>query len=406
MSSTPSATGKPHLTWNPSVDLCAHHGEFAANCFHRVSQFISTLVIILLLLIFVFLFKECLPVIWGTVNSSATQPISWAAAKELPPNELAAFLGVTETQLAGFKPEVTQGLVELKDEELSKKTTPESRLNTSSWGLMLFPHQWSGYDRPGYVWQPNSGVPKYNIVPLVLGSLKISLLALLFSVPLAVLAALYVSQLAPRRVREVVKPMVEMLAGIPTVVLGFFGLVILASILQRCFGYEVRLNAFVAGWVTALAVTPIVFTISEDAFSAVPRAHRDTALLLGASHWYASMYVILPAAWPGVAAATLLGFGRAIGETMIALMVSGNAFVMSANLFDSARTIPATIGSELAETAVDSPHYRILFLIGALLFCFSFLMNLLGERIISRVKKHLEGSVAEPQVISGMPFVN
>jgi phosphate transport system permease protein len=169
--------------------------------------------------------------------------------------------------------------------------------------------------------------------------------------------------------------MIELLSGIPSVVLGFFALIVLASVVQQTFGLESRLNATVAGIALGLAVIPVIFSISEDALTSVPRAYTQAALALGSSRWEAAWQIVLPAAMPGVFAAMVLGFGRAIGETMIVLMASGNASIMSWSPFDSTRTITATIAAELAETVFGGHHYRILFTIGLLLFVVSWSAN-------------------------------
>jgi len=387
--------GSTEPQWNPVPELCGYRESIWVWLVERGSAVVSGLVIALLVLIFVFMFKESAPILFGQMDNARTgQVLTWAEVQKLKPEEQAAYLGLKVEKVQSFTPDILQSLVELKAEEKKAKPNVDTAINTTSWIMMLKPYHWQGYDEPAFIWQPNSEVPKYNVVPLAIGSLKISLVAILVAVPLAVIAALYLSQMAPVMIREIVKPAIEMLAGIPTVVLGFFGLMILASVMQNTLGYEYRLNVFVAGVVTALAIIPIVFTVSEDALSAVPIAHRDAAYAIGASPWYASVFVVLPAAMPGVAAAVLLGFGRAIGETMIALMISGNAFLMGPSLFEPGRTIPATIGSELAETAYQGQHYRILFLIGTLLFCFTFVMNLIGDQIIHHLKARLEGSVS------------
>jgi phosphate transport system permease protein len=270
----------------------------------------------------------------------------------------------------------------------------DAALNTTTWSAMLKPYQWTGYDKPEYIWQPVSQIQKYNLVPLFVGSLKATLVALLFGVPLALGAAIYVSQLASPKTKEWLKPAIELLAGIPSVVLGFFGLIIMASFFQGVFGYESRLNAFVAGIALGLAVIPVVFSIAEDALTSVPRAYTQGALALGASKWNAAWKIVLPAAIPGVFAAVVLGFGRAIGETMVVLMASGNASIVSWSLFDSTRTMTATIAAEMAETVFGGHYYRILFLIGALLFLVTFLSNLLADVVIHRLKNRLEGKLA------------
>jgi phosphate transport system permease protein len=268
---------------------------------------------------------------------------------------------------------------------------PDAKRNTTTWAMMLRPFQWKGYARPEYIWQPVSEVPKYNIMPLFLGSLKATLVALILAVPLALGAAIYVSQLAPLRLKEWLKPAIELLAGIPSVVLGFFALIVMASFLQHCLGYPSRLNAFTAGAALGLAVIPVVFSIAEDALTSVPHSYTQAALALGAAPWQVAWKIVLPAALPGVFAAVVLGFGRAIGETMVVLMASGNASIVSWNLFDSTRTITATIAAELAETVFGGHHYRVLFMLGTLLFAITFLTNLLAETIIFRLKARMEG---------------
>jgi phosphate transport system permease protein len=210
-------------------------------------------------------------------------------------------------------------------------------------------------------------------------------------VPLALAAAIYVSQLARPRVREVAKPVIELLAGIPSVVLGFFALIVMATVLQTVFGYQSRLNAICAGLALGFSVIPVVFSIAEDAMTSVPRSYVQAALALGASQWKAAWQVVLPAALPGVFAAVALGFGRAIGETMIVLMASGNASIVSWSLLDSTRTITTTIAAELGEVVFGGAHYRILFLIGVMLFAVTFLTNLVAEQVMHRLKSKLEG---------------
>lgn len=228
---------------------------------------------------------------------------------------------------------------------------------------------------PAFVWQPVSTVPKVSLVPLLVGTLKTSVVALGLALPVGIASALFVSELGPRRLRGWLKPLVELLAGIPSVVLGFFALMVLASAVQAVTGAPVRLNAFVAGLGLALAIVPVVFTISEDALHAVPSSYREASLALGATRWETAFKVVLPAATPGLVAASLLALGRAVGETMIVLMASGNAALVSASLFDSTRSMSATIAAEMGEVVVGSPHYDLLFLIGVVLFALTFLLN-------------------------------
>ncbi len=346
----------------------------------------------MIFLIFAFVGREALPVILGKTNSARAQkPIAAADIPQLSADQLAQYIGVNETELKSYDADTVRTLVELKAEELQQNVNPDAGINAASWGMMFRPHQWFGYDKAEYIWQPVSEIPKYNLVPLILGSLKATLVALLVSVPLGVGAAIYVSQLAHPKWREVIKPAIELLSGIPSVVLGFFALIVLATVLQVLCGYHSRLNVFVAGVALGLAVIPIVFTISEDALTSVPRSYAQAALALGASRWQVAWQIVLPAAIPGVFAACVLGFGRAIGETMIVLMASGNATIVSASIFDSCRTMTATIAAELAEVVFGGDHYRILFLIGALLFVVTFIANLVGELVVHRLKARLEG---------------
>jgi len=242
-----------------------------------------------------------------------------------------------------------------------------------------------------YVWQPVSQVPKYSLMPLLLGTLKVTLVAMLLAMPLAILAAIYTTEFAPRWLREAIKPVVELLAGIPSVVLGFFALVVLASWLQNLFDFDFRLNAINAGVAMGLAVIPIIYTISEDALTAVPRSYRNAAYALGASRAQTAWQVVLPAALPGVFAGVVLGFGRAMGETMIVLMASGNAAITSWSFSESVRTLSATIAAELAEVVFGSPHYHVLFFIGTVLFTMTFALNWLGSRMIGRLRRRLTG---------------
>jgi phosphate transport system permease protein len=356
---------------------------------------VSLSAILTIFLIFIFVGREAMPIIFGDTNSSLVRKVIPADQMEkLSPKELQDYLELTEAQVKEMDRDTLKLLMELKVE--TAKEVPKDKdaeINTSSWRYLLFPHQWTGYDKPSYIWQPISPVPKYNIIPLIIGSIKATLVALLFSVPLAIGAAIYVSQLAPARFKEWIKPGIELLAGIPSVVLGFFALIVLATALQNVLGFESRLNAFVAGVALGLAIIPVVFSIAEDALTSVPRSYVQAALALGSSRWQAAWQIVLPAALPGIFAAIVLGFGRAIGETMVVLMASGNASIVSWNIFDSTRTITATIAAEVLEAVVGGAHYRMLFMIGALLFLVTFFSNLLGEFVIHRLKGRLEGRV-------------
>jgi phosphate transport system permease protein len=255
---------------------------------------------------------------------------------------------------------------------------------------LFFPKAWAGYDERVFIWQPVGEPAKFNVIPLLIGSLKVTLLAMLMSIPLGVGCAVFIAMYAPRAVREIVKPAIELLAGIPSVVLGFFALMIVASWAQAAFGFHFRLNAVVAAIGLGLTIVPIVFTISEDAIQAVPSSLTEAALALGARKYQVALRVVLPTAIPGIAAGIVLGFGRAIGETMIVLMASGNAAIVDAFDFTtSVRTVTATIAAELGEVAQGDAHWRVLFFLGVMLFAVTFVLNLVGDLIIQRLHQKL-----------------
>ncbi len=357
---------------------------------------VSLSAILMVFLIFLFVAREALPIFLGKTDTALVQKvIPPGELDKLSPATLQHYLELTPEQFAAMDKETLKSLMEVKQEQLDEipanfRNDPDAHINTTEWRYLLQPHQWSGYDKPEYIWQPVGQIQKYNIIPLFVGTLKVTLIGLFFAVPLAVGAAIYVSQLARPRIREIIKPTIELLSGIPSVVVGFFALLVMATVLQKIFGYQTRLNAFVAGIALGFAVIPVIFSIAEDALTSVPRAYTQAALALGASRWQTAWQIVLPAALPGVFAATVLGFGRAIGETMIVLMVC-SASVMSWSIFDSARSITTTIAAEMAEAVSGGPHYRILFMLGALLFAATFVSNMIGEVVINRFKLKLEG---------------
>jgi len=228
-------------------------------------------------------------------------------------------------------------------------------------------------------WMPVSDNPRYGMWPLFLGTMKVTLIALLFAAPISILAAIYTAMFAKPGIREVIKPVIELLAGFPSVVIGFFALMVMATVFQNIFGYASRLNGFVGGVAMGLAAIPIIYTLTEDALTSVPKTFTEASLGLGASRRQTAFYVVLPAAVPGIFAAVVLGIGRIFGETMIALMATGNAAMSSMNPFDSVRTLAATIGAEMAEVVFGDTHYSVLFFIGSLLFIFTFALNALAE---------------------------
>jgi phosphate transport system permease protein len=241
-----------------------------------------------------------------------------------------------------------------------------------------------------FTWQPVGRHPKFNVVPLVVGSVKVASLALLLAGPLGVAAACALAFLVGRTMRRWLKPFVELLAGVPSVVLGYLALTVLAGWIQSLTGSRYRLNALVAAVGVALAITPWIVTLTDEALRAVPREMLEGACALGASRAQMILGVAWPVARPAVMAALLLAFGRAVGETMIVLMASGNAPVLRlADPTSSARTLTATIAAELGEVADGSFHRAVLFLLGAMLFLVTLALNTAAERMVSRAARRV-----------------
>lgn len=333
----------------------------------RLSEFLSEkiitsvafLSIAIIVLIFVFVFRESLP-IFKSHKEVAVKPGTEMVQEQY---------GVTETDT-------------MMTENKAMAT------DTSSIGADVATFR----SLTGKEWLPVSDHPRYGLVPLFIGTFKITLIAILFAAPIAILAALFSAAFAPYWLREIIKPAIELLAGFPSVVIGFFALMVLASFFQGIFGYDGRLNAFVGGVAMALAAIPIIFTITEDALTAIPASYTEASLALGATKWQTALFVVLPAATPGIFAAILLGIGRVFGETMIALMATGNAAMIGINPFESVRTLAATIGAEMAEVVFGDTHYSVLFLIGSLLFVFTFSLNALAEFYVKgKLVKRFQG---------------
>lgn len=259
---------------------------------------------------------------------------------------------------------------------------------------MFLPQVWREGRAATFTWQPVGDIPKYSMIPLFVGTLKVTFVAMLVATPVGVAAAVFTSEFAPRWLKEYLKPTIELLAGIPSVVIGFFALMVMATWLQSAFGFSFRLNAIVAGLGLALTVIPVIYTVSEDALAAVPRAYREASLALGATRWETAYKVVLPAAAPGVLAGVVLGFGRSIGETMIVLMASGNAAITSLALGESVRTLPATIAAEMGEVVFGGGHYAVLFFIGVELFLFTFVLNSLATLFVRRLVRRMSGAAA------------
>ncbi len=241
----------------------------------------------------------------------------------------------------------------------------------------------------GRRWYPTSVPPEFGVLPLLLGSLWVTAGALLICVPLGVGSALYLHELAGPRQRAVLKPALEILASVPSIVYGFFGMVILAPFLQNVFSLPIGLCSLTASVILGVMASPTVASIAEDALSYVPRSFREASLAVGADRWQTLTRVIMPAAGSGISTAVILGMSRAIGETMTVLMVAGGSAMIPHSFFDPVRPMTAAIAAEMGEAAVGSPHYHALFAIALLLFLVTFLFNIAAELISRRYRVKL-----------------
>ena len=239
----------------------------------------------------------------------------------------------------------------------------------------------------GTRWYPTSTpAPIFGLIPLLLGTLLVSLGAIVIALPFGLAVAIYMAEIANQRVRDFLKPVIELLAGIPSVVYGFFGLVVIVPFLQHTLNLAVGETAFAGSIVLGIMALPTIITVSEDAIRTTPRAMKEASLALGATHWQTIYKVILPYSISGITSAAVLGIGRAIGETMAVLMVTGNAAVIPTTLFEPVRTIPATIAAELGEAPAGGAHYEALFLLGAVLFLITLVLSAAVEYISSKRK--------------------
>lgn len=247
----------------------------------------------------------------------------------------------------------------------------------------------NGISQYNFEWYPTSENSRFSIIPLLAGTLLTAIPAVLISTLIGIIIGIYLAEAASPRTRELLKPIIEIFAGVPTVVIGFFMLVVGATILNDLFFPVNRLNAFLASLGLSFIVIPIIASLTEDSISAVPRELRMASYALGANRWQTIIKVVLPASVRGISAAVILGFGRAIGETMIVLMASGNAAVITVDVFRSVRSMTATIAAELGEVSQSSPHYFALFFIGLFLFSLTFFLNLIAEIFLSKMRKKL-----------------
>ena len=243
-------------------------------------------------------------------------------------------------------------------------------------------------------WYPIEG-NYFGILPLLTGSLIVTMGAALIAVPFGIGTAVYISEIAPRWMREILKPLVELLGGLPSVVLGFLGILVLAPFIRRFLDLPTGLTALTGSLLLGATAVPTVVSVAEDALDAVPRAYREGAWALGATRWQTIWRVTLPAAASGVLTAIMLGIGRAIGETMTVMMVTGNAARLPVGLspgsfFSPVRTMTATIAAEMGEVANGSVHYHVLFFIGLVLFIISLVVNIVASSVLFRAHKRSE----------------
>ena len=362
---------------NESLKKQMRPSEFLAE---KIITSVAFLSIAIIILIFLFVFRETLPIFSGKaekkIELSTSKQETYGDVPDASPEKQEVY-GANDDSVMAIVSSAGDNIVSYKKDKTGAASPVSFKALT------------------GKTWMPVSEHPRYGLLPLIIGTLKITLISILFAAPLAIFAALFSAAFAPRWMREVIKPAIELLAGFPSVVIGFFALMVMATFFQHLFGYETRLNAFVGGIAMALAAIPIIFTVTEDVMTAVPSTYKEASLALGASKWQTAFFVTLPAAAPGIFAAVLLGIGRIFGETMIVLMATGNAALISLNPFDSVRTLSATIGAEMAEVVFGDTHYNVLFLIGTLLFVFTFALNAIAEFYVKgKLMTRLQGKTA------------
>ena len=233
----------------------------------------------------------------------------------------------------------------------------------------------------GMDWYPTSEPPEFQIFPLIVGSLAVTAVASCLAIPLGVMTAAWLTEVAPTALRRIVKPMIELLAAFPSVVIGFLGMIILAPILQDWFDADTGLNLLNAGIMLAFMSVPTICSVAEDALFGVPQSLREASLALGATRWETTAKVVIPAAFSGIGTACMLGISRSIGETMVVLMVAGGAGIIPESIFDPVRPMPAAIAAEIAEASFRGEHYHALFAIGIVLFMLTLAFNIIAQKI-------------------------
>ncbi|MDR1243877.1 MAG: phosphate ABC transporter permease subunit PstC [Endomicrobium sp.] len=235
-------------------------------------------------------------------------------------------------------------------------------------------------------WYPNSKAPSFGILPLICGSVLVTLGACLIAVPIGVMSALFISEIAPKGVRDILKSLVELMAAIPSVVIGFVGMVTIVPLVKNIFNLPTGLSALSGSIMLGFMAVPTIVTISEDAIRSVPWQYKEGALALGATKWQTLRRIVLKAAMPGIIAAIMLGIGRVIGETMAVMMITGNAAHMPQSIFDPIRTMTSTIAAEMGETVRGGMHYKSLFAIGLVLFLITFIVNFIADLFLGKNK--------------------
>ncbi|MBC2704152.1 phosphate ABC transporter permease subunit PstC [Desulfobacula sp.] len=245
----------------------------------------------------------------------------------------------------------------------------------------------------GKYWYPTDDPADFGILSLILGSICVTLLSGIMAIPLGVMTAVYLAEIASPKVAEIVKPIVELMASMPSVVIGFFGMVVVAPFIQQVFDIPVGLNMFNASLMLAFMAVPTICSISEDAIFSVPVALKEASFALGATHFETIVRVIIPASLSGICTAVILGLSRAIGETMVVLMAAGGAAMIPGSIFDPVRPLPASIAAEMAEAPFGGEHYHALFAIGIVLFVFTFMFNLLADYVSYKFRQVGEASL-------------
>ena len=266
---------------------------------------------------------------------------------------------------------------------------PENFVGDGFTGKRLDDHHISGTEVFfGNEWFPTATpAPQFGFLPLVLGTVWVTVFAILFALPFGLAVSIYMSEVASDKMRKVLKPVIELLNGIPSVVYGFFGLIVIVPLLQDVFGLPVGESGLAGAIVLAIMALPTIITVSQDAMMNCPRSQREASLALGASRWQTIYKVVMPYSVSGITSAVVLGIGRAFGETMAVLMVTGNAAVIPLSITDPLRTSTATIAAELGEAPAGGPHYQSLFLLGVVLFFITLIINSSVEYISAKNRK-------------------